>query len=169
MNKEKIIRGFVKGLAGVILTGSLGLATLTKRDNILILAGNGKNAFGKQEISELYNNIKDSISNKDNINVELVGNGVDEINLNEMKKKLGSMKKSKKTILIQMHGTIECGQFYFINGDVKISSQVLFSDIAQVVGNKPVDIIVSSCHAGGCLKDKDILPKGSFVRSIFTK
>lgn len=136
--------------------------------DVFIIAGPGGMAYGKEEIDLLNSHIS---SNNNASEVSIVGNGEEKLELEEISKQLSSVAQTTLpvTIIIQMHGTVKEGQFYFINGDERISSKNLFTMISQKFTDKPVDIFVSSCHSGACLDDKDFLPKESVVRSTITR
>lgn len=136
--------------------------------DVFIIAGPGGMAYGKEEVNLLNSHIS---SNNNSSEVSIIGNGEEELELEKISEQLSSVAQTTEpvTIIIQMHGTVKEGQFYFINGDERISSKDLFGMISQKFADKPIDILVSSCHSGACLADKDILPKESVVRSFITR
>ena len=133
--------------------------------DVFIIAGPGGMAYGKEEVNLLNSHIS---SNNNSSEVSIIGNGEEELELEKISEQLSSVAQTTEpvTIIIQMHGTVKDGQFYFLNGDERISSKDLFSMISQKFADRPIDILVSSCHSGACLADKDILPKESVVRCI---
>ena len=132
--------------------------------NVLVIAGPGGEAFGKKEIDLLTTNIQQDDSRK----MSCVGNGVEQIKNEDIANKLEviSHNENPTTIIIEMHGTEKQGQFYFINGDSYISSKELFEIIKSKFKNKSVDILITSCHSGACLHDKDLLPDGSVIGAL---
>ena len=136
--------------------------------DIFIITGPGGMAYGKEEIDLLNSYI---LANDNANDISIVGDGKTRIKLEEVFKQLSSISKTTRqiTIIIQMHGTVKDSQFYFMNEDERISSKDLFYMISQQFNDRKVDIFISSCHSGACLADKDILPKGSVVRSIITR
>ena len=132
--------------------------------NVLVIAGPGGEAFGKKEIDLLTTNIQQDDSRK----MSCVGNGVEQIKNEDIANKLEviSHNENPTTIIIEMHGTEKQGQFYFINGDSYISSKELFEIIKSKFKNKSVDILITSCHSGACLHDKDLLPEGSVIGAL---
>ena len=132
--------------------------------NILVIAGPGGEAFGNEEINLLTTNIEQYDSRR----ILCVGNGVGKIENGAIASKLEKISQNgdDTTIIIQMHGTEKEGQFYFINDNSYISSQKLFKMINSRFKDKPVDVLITSCHSGACLKDKDLLPKGSVVGAL---
>lgn len=136
--------------------------------DVFIIAGPGGMAYGKEEIDLLNNNI---LSNDNANGVSIVGDGETTLKLEDISEQLTSVAQTTEpvTIIIQMHGTVKDGQFYFLNDDERISSKYLFSMISQKFADRPIDILVSSCHSGACLADKDILPKESVVRCIIAR
>lgn len=131
---------------------------------VLVIAGPGGEAFGKKEIDLLTTNIQQDDSRK----MSCVGNGVEQIKNEDIANKLEviSHNENPTTIIIEMHGTEKQGQFYFINGDSYISSKELFEIIKSKFKNKSVDILITSCHSGACLHDKDLLPEGSVIGAL---
>lgn len=132
--------------------------------NVLVIAGPGEEAFGNEEIDLLTSNIEQDNSRR----MLCVGNGVEKIENGAIASKLEEISQNgdDTTIIIQMHGTEKEGQFYFINDDSYISSRELFEMVNSRFKDKPVDIVITSCHSGACLKDKDLLPKGSVVGAL---
>lgn len=132
--------------------------------NVLVIAGPGGEAFGNEEIDLLTSNIEQDNSRR----MLCVGNGVEKIENRAIASKLEEISQNgdDTTIIIQMHGTEKEGQFYFINDDSYISSRELFEIVNSRFKDKPVDIVITSCHSGACLKDKDLLPKGSVVGAL---
>lgn len=132
--------------------------------NVLVIAGPGGNEFGKKEIDLLTTNIQQDDSRK----MSCVGNGVEQIKNEDIANKLEviSHNENPTTIIIEMSGTEKQGHFYFINGDSYISSKELFEIIKSKFKNKSVDILITSCHSGACLHDKDLLPEGSVIGAL---
>ena len=132
--------------------------------NVLVIAGPGEEAFGNEEIDLLTSNIEQDNSRR----MLCVGNGVEKIENGAIASKLEEISQNgdDTTIIIQMHGTEKEGKFYFINDDSYISSRELFEMVNSRFKDKPVDIVITSCHSGACLKDKDLLPKGSVVGAL---
>ncbi len=69
-------------------------------------------------------------------------------------------------VIINTHGNIKEGehvQSVSAEEPLAYSSKKMFSDLKDVFGDRPLDIIVTSCFGGGARKDIDVLSKGSKV------
>lgn len=123
--------------------------------NILLIAGNGRLAYGEDEIKSAYN----SLNNNPNVTgVYLVGNGTDSISLSDIENKISLMERDiPTTIIIYNHGTMRENDFVFCGNNEDIYSR----DLYQIIGNyfDRCDIFNTACNSGGSLKDISLLKK----------
>jgi hypothetical protein len=134
-------------------------------NNVIFIAGPEIIEDGQEQSVERF---KSSISSNENVqNCFTVGNGHDKIDISQVGEALELARKEqqKVTIIINMHGTMKDGQFYFINGNEWISSKKLFAMIGSKFKGQAVDVVVATCNAAGSIKDKNLLPRGSVIRS----
>ncbi len=130
--------------------------------NILLIAGNGRLAYGEDEIKSAYN----SLNNNPNVTgVYLVGNGTDSISLSDIENKISLMERNiPTTIIIYNHGTMRENDFVFCGNSEDIYSR----DLYQIIGNyfDRCDIFNTACNSGGSLKDISLLKKDTKVVTL---
>ena len=128
----------------------------TKNDTIVMIAGKGGTAFDKTDILSATLGLK-----KHYPNFVVIGNGEDDISLEQIKKRLKERDVNKFDLCILAHGEQKDDGFHFmLNDDNGISSADFFKTISEATKN-PVNVHIFSCHGGGALKDINYLPDGS--------
>lgn len=132
---------------------------------VLIIVGQGRAAFGNKDVNKLF----EGISNIDNTKVVVIGDAEQGTSIEQIREELLRLSDNANniTIFILAHGTIKNQQFHFETSDDKaITSKELFGTIGKELGNKKIDMFITSCHSGVCLQDKELLPKGSVVATV---
>lgn len=130
---------------------------------VILISGNGGLAFGQKEVTTFV----DKLTQLDNVDLEVVGNGEQNLTMDEISQSLDTvLPEQDVTIIIQSHGTMKSGFEFCISNDFSISSKELFQMIRLKLGNKPIDIFTDACHGGGMLLDKEELAEGSTLVSL---
>lgn len=130
---------------------------------VILISGNGGSAFGQKEVAIFV----DKLTQLDNVDLEVVGNGEKNLTMDEISQSLDTViSEQDVTIIIQGHGRMRNGFEFCIGDDSSISSRQLFQMIKMKLGNKPIDIFTSACHGGGMLLDKEELAEGSTLVSL---
>lgn len=130
---------------------------------VILISGNGGLAFGQKEVATFV----DKLTQLDNVDLEVVGNGEQNLTIDEISQSLDTvLPEQDVTIIIQSHGTMKDGFEFCIGDDFSMSSKELFRLIKIKLENKPIDIFTNACHGGGMLLDKEELAEGSILVSL---
>lgn len=130
---------------------------------VILISDNGGTAFSQKEISTFA----DKLTQLDNIDLMVVGNGEQNLTMNEILQALETvLPEQDLTIIIQSHGCMENGFEFLLGDDFSLSSKQLFQIIKNKLGDKPVDIFTQACYGGGMLIDKEELSEGSTLVSL---
>lgn len=133
---------------------------------------------GKDIFDILYNKpamntpvLLDKLSKREDIKFLSVGNGSEDISLDEIKGALSQVNTNEPlTIIMQCHGSMQDGKFHFRIGEKEnVSSESLFNVIKDHMPDKPIDFFTPACHGGGMMRDKDILPANSVLVSLTSR
>lgn len=130
---------------------------------VILISGNGGIVFDQKEVSTFAN----KLSQLENIDLIVVGNGEQDLTVNEIMQSLDTISPEQEvTIIIQSHGEMKNGFQFSLGDNSSISSKQLFQVIKNKLGDKPIDIFTQACYGGGMLLDKEELPIGSTLVSL---
>ena len=128
------------------------------KDTIIILAGNGGEAFGKKDILYAVSGYMNQYRN-----VVTIGNGTENLAIQKIKDSLAKHSGDNFDICIYAHGVQRPNGFNFSFGDDNyVQCTKLFDEINKAT-DKPVNVHILSCHGGGALAKPYLarLPDGS--------
>ncbi|MBL6989912.1 MAG: hypothetical protein ISR65_09040 [Bacteriovoracaceae bacterium] len=136
---------------------------------ILLIAGPGGFAYGPQEISNFKQQL---VSPLDNDQIYVIGDGNKEISIAEVTDQMTffGQKHERFDVIIMAHGLSNKLGHSINLGHTWEKTSKLFSSIAQVQNNRPVNILMISCYAEASTIDaKAELPKGSIIFALSKK
>lgn len=138
---------------------------------ILLVIGKS-DLFKEGEYSFKTEELVEALKKRNDIELVIVGDyKAEKFDYSSLSKSILELKEGQPiTIIMQTHGSFENDAFEFVvDKDSNISSKDLFTTIVDVIPSTPVDIFTPTCHGGGMLFDRDILPLGSTLVTLTDK